>query len=102
MLKGFNAELDAMLAKYSTGSSDDVGAGHKEGETQVTPATCDKVKQNVQKVFENEMSQALKQGMSQALSEFVVTPYQTLLDDYIDKTNMEAELCEERIERAIV
>ena len=98
MLKGFNTELDALFAKYTIMSQDEINGST---EKNISPATCEKVRENAQKVFENEMSITLRQGMSQVLNEFVVTPYQTLLEDYIDKTNMEADLCNDRIERAI-
>ena len=54
MLKSFNTELDALIAKYST--QDEGGASQAEFDTHVSQATCEKVKQNVKKVFEEDMS----------------------------------------------
>jgi hypothetical protein len=55
----------------------------------------------VKKVYENELRDTLKTSISKTLSEFVVTPYKALIEDYVEKTNFEAELCNERIERII-
>ena len=43
----------------------------------------------------------MKTSINRTLNEFVVTPYKTLIEDYIEKTNFEADLCNERIERII-
>ena len=98
MLKSFASELDALIAKYD---HDDGIVGQSEAETQVTQATCEKVKSNAKFVFENEMSSTLRQGMGRALNEFIVTPYQCVCEDFIERSNIEEDLCNERVERAI-
>ena len=75
--------------------------GGAEGGRLLPTATTDKVKTKVKKVYENELRETLRTSISKTLNEFVVSPYKSLIEDYVEKTNYEAELCNERIERII-
>ena len=52
-------------------------------------------------MFENELSQTLTETVGKVLSEYVTRPYHSVWDDYVEKSHMEAQLFNDRVDAVI-
>ena len=63
------------------------------------PAVCpDELRSQYRGLMRNDLTKLVRATFDMGLSEFVLDPYKSLIDDYIEKQASESELFDERVD----
>lgn len=122
MLQGFADDLDSLFANLTTNgssaptpaiqhpalaaddaivmtSSQPIAAQTTLNSTcSIGVSNCEKVKEQTRKVFEKQLAPTITTSVSKVLNDYISRPYQSVWEDYVDKSQLEAQLFSERVE----